>query len=520
MNYEQLLAQYRAGGTLTLDQLRFLFGEMTTRAEAMPGLITAETPAADAERIERDHTAALAELESVRGRITASEEAAAAAALVTPPTAELRAAMVAERGRITAIQEDGRHFGQPDAFIQRHIAEGTEATAFRLAILDNLRTNSERNPVFSHAAQITRDEGDTRRDGMAQAIVHNMAVAAGERNLTAPSIAQQWVGRSLVDLAAECIDYRGRGRFLNSRDADEIFTRAMLSTSDFPGIFTNALNVRLLARYQTAAPTYRRWAALYTAPDFRQMNVIRAGDFPTLQPVNETGEIKSGSFGESKEVFQVAAYAVMLNISRQMMINDRLNAIEQVLGSAGARVADWENAKMYAILLSGASSVGPTLLTDGVAVFNAASHGNLAGTPAAITIASVGLARAAMMKQTTIDGLKGNFQPATLLVGPDKQMEADQLFTSIFATTIGTAVPQSYGTMVPVADANIPGNGWYLFADPMTAPCFVYGFLEGFEGPRLASEQEFDVQGMRIKLEHDFGGAAIDFRGGFRNAGA
>jgi hypothetical protein len=66
-------------------------------------------------------------------------------------------------------------------------------------------------------------------------------------------------------------------------------------------------------------------------------------------------------------LFQVAAYGVMLNISRQMIINDQLNAINRMLGSAGQRVADWENAKAYALLVS-AAGAGPTLLTDTTAV--------------------------------------------------------------------------------------------------------------------------------------------------------
>jgi hypothetical protein len=30
----------------------------------------------------------------------------------------------------------------------------------------------------------------------------------------------------------------------------------------------------------------------------------------------------------------------------------------------------------------------------------------------------------------------------------------------------------------------------------------------------------WSVQGVKVKLEHDFGVAATDFRGGYRNAGA
>jgi hypothetical protein len=509
MNFEQLLAQYRAGGTLNLDQLRFLFAELTKRAEAMPNSITAETPAGDAARIEKEHTEALAELERIRGQAAELERAAA-----TPPSAELRLALQNERARINAIREDGRHFGRAEAFIQRHIDDGTEATQFRLAILDDLRTNSERNPVFSHA-EITRDEGETRATGMTAAIVARLAQAGGQRGVEVPAIARPWAGRDLVEIAADCIGHRGPLR--TARQIDEMFHRAFLTTSDFPGIFTNALNVRLLARYQLAAPTYRLWAAQTTVPDFRASPVIRAGDFPALQLVNEAGEIKSGAFSESKETFQVHAYAVMLNITRQMMVNDQLMAIEQVLGSAGERVADWENVQAYASLLLNA--VGPVLLTDSKAVFHA-DHGNFTDTGTAISVTSVGVGRALMMKQTTLDGLKANFTPVTLLVGPDKLTIAEQLLTQITPAQTSNAVPESIRRLSVQGDANIAGNEWFLFASPQAAPTFQYGYLSGFEGPRLSSEDVFDVQGMRVKLEHDFGVGAIDYRGAYRNDGA
>src|SRR5205085_744111 len=160
----------------------------------------------------------------------------------------------------------------------------------------------------------------------------------------------------------------------------------------------NALNVRLLARYQIAQPSYRRWAVPQPAPDFRITPLIRAGDFPALQPVTENGEILHGSFGEAKEQIQVAAHAVQMTISRTMIVNDRLGAIDQVLGSAGARVSDWENQQAYAALTA-ASGVGPTLLTDSKAVFHT-DHANLAGSGSAITVTSVGAGGAALMKQT------------------------------------------------------------------------------------------------------------------------
>jgi hypothetical protein len=108
----------------------------------------------------------------------------------------------------------------------------------------------------------------------------------------------------------------------------------------------------------------------------------------------------------------------------------------------------------------------------------------------------------------------------TILTGPDKQTQAEQLLTQITPAQSSNVVPESLRRLAPVADANISGNAWYLFADPAIAPCFVYGYLEGFEGPRLTSQEEFGVQGLSTKLEHDFGVSAIDYRGGYRNPGA
>jgi len=513
MNYEQLLAQLRAGGTLTLDQLRFLAGELQTRAVAMPAQITEQTPQADADRLEREHQAMLADAERVRGLIVEGERAAQ-----TPParqSGDPQAAIVAERARISAIRRLGRDFNRSEEFVERHIEEGSDEMAVRSAILDDMRANSERNPVFSHA-QVTRDETETRREGMAAAIVARLARAGGQRGVEVPAIGREWAERELVEIAAECIGWQKPLR--TPRQVDEMFARAFLTTSDFPLILTNALNVRLLARYQAAMPTYRLWAARYTAPDFRDVNVIRAGDFPELLPINEAGEIKSGTFGESKETFRVSPYGRMLRISRQVIVNDQLGAIEQVLGSTGERIADWENVKAYEMLLSNGAR-GPTLVTDSKAVFHA-DHNNLDEDGADISVAAIGAARAAMMMQTSIDGLKIAIRPSVLVTGPDMLTTAEQLLTAITPAVVTNTVPVSMRSLQVQGDPNIPGDAWYLFADPASAPAFIYGYLEGFEGPRLTSEDEFDYQGMKVKLEHDFGVGAIDYRGAYRNDGA
>jgi hypothetical protein len=140
-------------------------------------------------------------------------------------------------------------------------------------------------------------------------------------------------------------------------------------------------------------------------------------DFPALRPVGQGGEIKHGTFSETKEQISASAYGIILNLSRQLLVNDQLNSIDQVLGSWGDRVSDWENTTAFEVILAN-SGMGPTLIDDSKTVFHAA-HANIAAVGGTVSVNTVGAGRAAMQKQTTIDGIKANFKPRTLLCGPD-----------------------------------------------------------------------------------------------------
>jgi hypothetical protein len=119
-----------------------------------------------------------------------------------------------------------------------------------------------------------------------------------------------------------------------------------------------------------------------------------------------------------------------------------------------------------------------------------------------------------MMGQTSLDGLKLNLQPVTLLTGATPLTVAEQLVTQITPAQSSNAVPDWMKRLQVRGDANIDsGNHWYLFADVASRPCWVYGMLEGSQGPRLTTDDPFTIQGLSVKLEHDFGVAAIDYRG-------
>ena len=82
------------------------------------------------------------------------------------------------------------------------------------------------------------------------------------------------------------------------------------------------------------------------------------------------------------------------------------------------------------------------------------------------------------------------------------------------------AVNPLAGKLDPVGDANIPGPGWYLMAEPTALETFVYGYLQGQSGPVITPEPGFDVAGVKVKLTIDFAVGAVDYRGAYYNPGA
>jgi hypothetical protein len=356
-----------------------------------------------------------------------------------------------------------------------------------------------------------RDETEIRRVAMEDALFARLS------RQQPSEVARPYMDFAIVDMAAERLGARRVPGHFAGRE--EMVRMAFHSTSDFPILFENALNRSLAARYALAQPTYRRIARQRSYQDFRDHTTVRVGDFPNLQPVSpEAGEIKGGTFGESKEKTAVKAYGVRVNLSRQMLVNDSLDGIMQVLNDRGNAVARFEDATFYAMMLGGAGGDGPTLIETTRQVFNT-TDGTKAAAAAAISIASLSIARAALRKRKSLDGNDLEVTAAVLLCGPDKETEAQQILAPIQAQQAGNVNPFS-GVMSPVVTAKITGNAWYVFASPDDVPCFEWGLLDGYSAPRFRMEDPFGVQGTALSLEHDFGCGAIDYRGGFKNAGA
>lgn len=419
----------------------------------------------------------------------------------------------AERQRGAEIRRRCRSLGLGEDFADALVDEGVSLDAAATRMVDEMAKRSPGLPAgpVSSGGQ-SHDDPDAVRGAMEEAI----AVRFCEGYKPQSDRHRSYAGWRMSDMAGELL--RLRGVAVDPRNRMEIARRSFHTTSDFPLLMSGATNRMLRAGYAAAVPTYRAFMARRTFVDFTPHSFLNVGDFPTLLKVGESGEVKAGAIGESGEKVTLATYARRVRVTRQMLINDQLGAFADFGAMIGRRISEFENSAAYAVVNLDNGN-GP-LLADGERVFKAgAPRNNKASTAAPITVTSVGAGRAAMRKQKDIDGSPRNVSPRYLVTGADMELSAEQLLTAIQPQQVGNVNPFS-GRLVPVGDANIPDNRWYLFADPADEPVYIYGYLDGAEGPETTTAFPQEYDGVDVKVTLDFTVGAIGSRGAFFNPGA
>lgn len=353
-------------------------------------------------------------------------------------------------------------------------------------------------------AMIGRDEVDTRRTGLEMAFAARLSESD-----PADTRAHPFMEMSVHEMAAASMGRSnpGYGSFASRSD---LIMQAMHTTSDFSNILSGAFNRVLSAQYEIADRTFTAISREMTFNDFRPHEIIGAGNFPLPKKVNEAGEIKFGTLGDSSEIVALAAYASGLSISRQALVNDDLGAIQGVIDGAAMVVPEFEEDVFWAYYL------GNPVLSDGIAMYHS-DHNNL-GSSAAINVAKVSEGRKAMRSQKAL-GEKGVVKmnaPSILLVGPARETEAEQFLAATVATKdADTNIFK--GKLSLVVTETITNNEWHLLVAPAKrSHNMTHGYLRDSRVPRVRVENPFGTQGMQMTLEADFGVGGANFRGGYK----
>ena len=325
---------------------------------------------------------------------------------------------------------------------------------------------------------------------------------------TPSEAARQFIGLSIPDMARDAL--RVRGIATTGMSTGRIIERALQSTSDFPLLLADTVNRTLRQAYDAAPAGVRRLGRQTTAKDFRTKHRIQFSAAPTLEPVNEAGEFKSGAMAEAQESYAVSTFGRIVGFTRQSMVNDDLGAFTDVMRRLGQASAAFE-ANFLAELV-----VANPKMNDGKTLFHA-DHGNIATQAGPINVETLSAARQAMRLQKGLLGELIAVTPKYLLVGADRETEAEKAVSSI-TPVVSQEVNPFQNKLEVVVDPRIAGD-WHVVADPSEIDGLEYAYLEGAAGPQITHEVGFDVDGVRFRVRLDFGAGFVDWRGWHRNAG-
>ena len=419
-------------------------------------------------------------------------------------------AIAAERARASTIRNEVSRARLSADFGEALVNEGVSIDLARTRIIDHIATNAPTITNFGPAV-IPTEQFAARAEAMSVAIAHR----ANPRNQLTDD-ARPFAGRRLLVLARDFLEATGVST-RNMGDvevAKEVFRQRARNAgqhtiADFPALMGNTVGRTLRRAYELAPQTFKPFTRQATVPDFREVSRVALSDISKMQAVAEGAEYQYATVGDSAEKYVVGKWGQIISISWETIINDDLGAFDRIPMAMGQEAAQVESDVVWAIMLSN------PLMADGTPLFHA-THGNLAGAAAAISIASLQAGRTRMRKQTSPKGRQLNLAPSFLIAGPDQELTANQFTSSNYvAATNGTINPEYNRSLTPLIEGRILDNTWFLSADPNNQPIdtIEYAYLAGHEGLQTEQRNGFEVDGLEIKGRLVFGAKAIDHRG-------
>ena len=380
-----------------------------------------------------------------------------------------------------------------------------------------------------------QDEDETRALAIRSAILHRY----DPKKFAIERGGEEYVGYSLLEIGRRCLEDAGVRTRGWSRS--ELAKRALMpgygvraglhTTTDFANILADVANKTLRAAYDQAPRTYTSFCRRATAPDFKTVNRMQLGEAPVLVRKNEHGEFQRGTVSDAKESYALVTYGRIFGITREVVVNDDLQAFTRMPSLFGMAAAQKESDVVWAVILANAA------MGDGTTLFNA-NHGNV-GT-GAIAVNTIGAGRAVMSKQTGLDGRTLlNVMARYIIVPPELETVTEQIVASVTpVTTLSEQVPPSVRSLIPISEPRLsvgvtldnPDGGfttlsgsnvvWYLAADPAQIDTIEYAYLEGEEGVSIDTRIGFDVDGVEVRARLDFAAKAIDWRGLYKSSGS
>lgn len=375
-------------------------------------------------------------------------------------------------------------------------------------------------PSGSSHIELGPDETDKIRAAGTDYLLARAGILKGDAAVKARQ-GNPFNGHTMMDMARS-FAARG-GVVVQGMDRSQIIAAAIThSTSDFSIVLEQALHKTIINAYNQQESTWRQFCSVSTLSDFRAHNRYYLSSFSDLKPVKENGEYEDGTINDAeRETITAVTKGRIINLSREIIINDDMGVFTQIAAKLGQAAARTIEKDVYALLaLNGGN--GPTM-SDGKALFHV-DHGNI-GTGAAPSVAAFDEGRVLMGSQkdpgsNDFVGIRPDIFLGPLGLGgearvingsqydPDSsnKLQRPNKVVGLFSTVVDTP--------------RLSGNAWYMLANPSLEPVLEVGFLDGNQLPTIVAEDSFRSNGRDWRVSHDYGTAAIGYRGALKNPGA
>ncbi len=364
--------------------------------------------------------------------------------------------------------------------------------------------SKNKNQRHSPISSTGQDELLLIRSGIENAISHRV----GADELTENG--KRFRSLSLIEICREFLPNCKEKTLSKS----EIAKRA-LSTSDFSSLMLNVANKRIRKAYEAMPQTFKPLVRKASLSDFKPTTVIQTGIAPELKKVPEHGKYEETKFSDTNESYQLETFGRILSVTRQMIINDDLNALNMFPTAFGRAAANLESKVVYDQLIN-----NKILMSDKKPLFHV-DHKNIAKQKAKISKESLEIAENIILSQTGLENEIINLRAKYLIVPNALKNVAKIAMSDVIANKVEDINPYANAFEIivePMLDS-YSKTGWYLVADPNLIDLIEIGYLNGEEGVKLTKEEKFESDVVRFKASLDFGAKAIDWRGFYYNEG-
>lgn len=295
--------------------------------------------------------------------------------------------------------------------------------------------------------------------------------------------------------------------------------QAAFSTLSLPGILSNVANKEILQGYMEEDAVWREIAQTKSVSDFKTVTSYRMLDDMEYEKLGPGGVIKHGKLSEESFTRSVDTYAKMFSLTRQDIINDDLEAFDDLRTRVGGGGAIKLNDLFWTTFLG---NLG-TIFTAGRTNYISGATTNL-GTDGV----GLGLGQKAWRSRLSPSGDGSKRLSGTakfVLVPPELETIADALYS---ARNVGSVKVSDVNTFAnkytPIVANQLSDSGytgysttaWYLLGEKSKGTPVVVSFLNGQETPTVESaDADFNTLGIQFRGYHDFG---CDLGDGYLNA--